>query len=104
MEMKGKKDYREVTVECLIDDIVEGFDLKERRIEVKLHEPFTVRHLIEVLEKQYPKLKGKIKDNETYLPYVMIVVNGYELLPVSEDDRRLEDGNTVSLMYVSVGG
>ena len=102
--MNGAQYRKTVEVECLVDGVLRGTDLRDRNIHVALHEPFTVRHLIETLEHQFPKLKGKIKDSNDYLPYLMIVVNGYEILPVSEDNRKLEEGDKISLMYLDVGG
>jgi len=101
--LSGNKDYVDVTVEFLFG-LEEGLPLKNRKTNVKIDKPFTVRHLIGVLEKRYPKLKDKIREEGNYVPYLMIVVNGREILPATADNRELSEGDKVVLMYIGVGG
>jgi hypothetical protein len=97
--------YREVKVECLINDIVENVKQHDRNVIIKLMEPFTVHHLIEILEIKFPKLKKRIKNREgQYYSYVVIVINGREIVPMTENFKELNTGDEISLMYLCVGG
>ncbi|MDI3535309.1 MAG: sulfur-carrier protein [Thermosediminibacterales bacterium] len=102
-ETNDHKDYIEVTVEFL-SSLKEGIGLKDRKVKVQLTKPYTLQHLIEVLEKLYPKLQNKIKDSNKLLPYLLIAVNGYEVMPGTLDKKELSTGDEIMISYLGVGG
>ena len=86
------------------------FNLKENiepneTIIVKLSYPFTIAHLIEILEIQFPSLSSVIRDsNSNYVNYLGIVVNGRDFCHISNFKRILKDNDQVTFMYLGVGG
>ncbi|MDK2823595.1 MAG: sulfur-carrier protein [Clostridia bacterium] len=101
--MHSNQSYIEVNVKFLFG-LEKGLPLKNRQTNIKISQPFTVQHLIEVLEKMYPKLKENIRYKGEFVPYLNIVVNGCEILPIQARNKELREGDQIVLMYVGVGG
>ncbi|KJS22406.1 MAG: hypothetical protein VR72_06125 [Clostridiaceae bacterium BRH_c20a] len=93
----------EVNVKFLFG-LEQGLPIENRQVTVKLSEQYTVKHLIEVLENMYPRLKENIRYGGNFVSYLNIVVNGCEVLPIHAGNREITTGDQVVLMYVGVGG
>jgi len=81
-------------------------DIKQNKsITIELFYPFTIVHLINVLEIRFPSLSSVIRNsNGGYANYLGIVLNGRDFCHVSNFNRTLKDNDEVTFMYLGVGG
>jgi len=72
---------------------------------VKLSYPFTIEHLINSLEQQFSSLSGLITNSDgDYITYFVVGINGKGFYHSSDFDRKLQNNDEITLMYMEVGG
>lgn len=72
---------------------------------IKLNCPFTIEHLINNLEQQFPSLSNMIRDYDgNYLVYFVVGIKGKGFYCSPDFNKKLQNNDEVILMYVEVGG
>ncbi|MFZ7120211.1 MAG: MoaD/ThiS family protein [Eubacteriaceae bacterium] len=78
---------------------------KNKKITIKLSFPYTIYHLIEEIEENFPSLAGIFKNNNgSYPEHLAIVINGKDFCHISNFNRILHNNDEITFMYLGVGG